>query len=86
MDTDLHVVGPIRDSETDIRVYTIRQGDREVEFSVMPVETGDGITGWTMRFGPDSVVPGNFSTEPYETQEEAFEAGMRAARQVFEAS
>ncbi|MDQ2743109.1 MAG: hypothetical protein M3Z66_12555 [Chloroflexota bacterium] len=84
MDREFHIVGPILDSETGVRNYTIRLGDREVEFGVIPEPTREGISGWTMRVGSDRVVPGNFSTEPYASPEEAFEAGMRASKLLLE--
>lgn len=84
MDTELRVVGPILDNETDVRNYTVRLGDREVEFGVIPEQTREGITGWTMRVGSDRVVPGNYSVEPYASPDEAYEAGMRASRLLLE--
>lgn len=86
MDTDLHIIGPVLDNETGVRNYTVRRGEDEVEFGVIPYETRDGITEWVMRVGSDRVVPGDFSFEPYLTPEEAYEAGMRASRLIFESA
>ena len=84
MDTDLRVIGPVLDNETGVQNYTVRLGDQAVEFGVIPRETRDGITEWVMRVGSDRVVPGDYSFEPYSNPEEAYEAGMRASRQILE--
>lgn len=86
MDINLHVIGPVLDNETGVRNYTVRRGEQEVEFGVIPRETRDGITEWVMRVGSDRVVPGDYSFEPYVSAEEAYEAGMRASRQILEGS
>lgn len=84
METELRVIGPVLDNETGVRNYTVRRGEQEVEFGVIPHETRDGITEWVMRVGSDRVVPGDYSFEPFTNPEEAYEAGMRASRLILE--
>jgi hypothetical protein len=78
------VEGPIVDAESGVREYTVRSGAWEGSFGVIPVLGGDGVTLWIMRYGRDRVVPEDPGFEPYETAEEAYEAGLRAARAAFE--
>lgn len=74
---------PVVDSEMGSRHYTVRRLGREVTFAIHPVDGPDGESGWVMKLGADRVIsPGTPDFEPYDTPEEAYEAGLRAAREA----
>lgn len=79
---DIDVRGPIVDEETGVRSFTLTAGNKIVNFGVAPQPSEDGITRWVMRFGSDWVLPGDFSDEPYDSLEEAFDAGLRAGQEA----
>lgn len=81
---DLQVEGPVIDEETGVHSYLVRGPGGEVSFGVIPEPSPDGVTNWVMRLGSDQYVMGEFSFEPYESPQEAFAAGMRAVRQIFQ--
>jgi hypothetical protein len=82
MEAEPRLIGPIIDTETGALVYTVRAGERETEFAVIPAEQDDGATRWIMRAGADRSFLEDSGFEPYETQEEAVDAGMRASMEA----
>jgi len=82
MDDGITVRGPITDVEMGTQTYVVERGPMEVTFGVRPVETEDGAGGWVMLLGGERVESGDHSIEPYDTAEEAYEAGMRASREI----
>jgi hypothetical protein len=76
---DIEVDGPFDDEETGARLYRATRENRVVEFSIFPVQSADGQSGWTLRVGTDESLPGDTGFEPYESADDAVEAGKRAA-------
>ncbi|HZU13209.1 MAG TPA: hypothetical protein VFB58_10260 [Chloroflexota bacterium] len=76
---NVEVSGPVIDDETGMRAYTVRAGGDEVEFGIVPIDEG-GVTLWLVRPGASMAFPNDPGVEPYDTPEDAYEAGMRASR------
>lgn len=81
---DLQVEGPIVDEETGVRNYTVSHGDRQMSFGIAPQPSAEGVAQWVMLPGSERVVGGEHGTEPYDDPEEAFMAGLRAAREALQ--
>lgn len=76
---EILVEGPLVDQETGMRSYVVRSESGQASFGVVPLEEG-GTTRWIMRPGPDMARPTDPGFEPYWSEQEAYEAGIRASR------
>ena len=84
MEPDWNVEDPVLDEETGARNYTIRNGNTVCTFAVIPVSGEAGFPEYVMQLGIDPTTEVNPDFEPYATADEAYRAGLRACRQLFE--
>ena len=84
MEQEWELDDPVIDEETGARNYTVRYHGEIVSFAVIPEESDDGIPRWVMQLGANRIMPANPNFEPFETAEEAYRAGLRAARESFQ--